>query len=109
MTTLPGAIAYKASLARQITDFASATKIFQHFEGSAQSPIVECPRCGEQYVLVEDVNASEQLREQDHRFLVKSLEGAHPLHTPCVVVRDPDGQLQESCSQLSAALAKKVA
>ncbi len=109
MPTISGAFGYKASMRQQIQDVSSSREFFREYECSVNPSTIECPRCGERYVLVEDVNAGEDVQKQDYLFLQKSVEASHPHHMACLVVRDPEGALHDRCAELAAALEKRAA
>lgn len=90
MATLFGAIAYKSHLVgKQVIQWED---VRQDVNGQ-RTVDVACPHCGELYGLIEEIGVSDDILEQDRRFLLKGLESVHPDHPPCVIVRDQQGVL----------------
>src|SRR5688572_18599426 len=91
MSILIGAVAYRAFRGddeRQQIDCLPMTR--QHSDG-ATSKEVSCPKCGEQYLLVEGSDASENMLQEDMEFLAKALSSGHPSHPERLLIRDPKG------------------
>jgi hypothetical protein len=109
MATLSGAIAYRESLADAIHNVSNSWEMLEDHGSSRETPIAECPDCGERYVLVEGMNTSDDTQEKDRKFLLTGLASTHPNHPACIVVRDPNHILRDLCNQVSEALTRRAA
>ena len=103
MPLLIGAIAYRALPSDEVEEQIGSWQMTGDYARGARSEHVFCPRCGEPYILVEGLDARDDLVQDDMEFLAKALSTGHPLHPAYMVIRDPEGVLYRRFNLQSAA------
>ena len=107
MPILIGAIAYRASPSDEVEEQIDSWQVPGDYARGARSEPVLCPRCSEPYILVEGIDAGDELVQDDMEFLPKALSTGHPSHPARMVMRDPDGVLYRHFKLHSTAAAEK--
>ena len=102
MPVLSGAIAYRASLIEKVAEQIVSWQKERDYDREAGTKRVLCPKCGEPYILVEGIDTSDDLIQDDQDFLAKALSTGHPSHPTQMVIRDPDDLLSHSQFTLPA-------
>jgi len=102
-----GAIAYRASPIDEVEEPIGSWQMMRDHGRGANSKHVLCPKCGEPYILVEGMDATGEILQDDMEFLAKALSTGHPSHPARMVIRDPDGMLYKHFNIQSTAAAEK--
>ena len=108
MPILIGAIAYRASPSDEVEEQIDSWEMADDYDGGASSKHVLCPKCGEPHILVEGIDATDEILQDDMEFLAKALSTGHLSHPARMVVRDPDGVLNRHFNLQSMTAAEKV-
>jgi len=108
MPMLIGAVAYRASLRDKVEEWMDPLKTPSDHDGGVSPTHVLCPKCSEPYILVEGLDATGDILQDDMEFLAKALSTGHPLHPAHMVIRDPDGVLCRHFNLQSTAAAEKI-
>ena len=108
MPILIGAIAYRALPSDEVEEQIGSRQMTGGYARGVSSEHLLCPRCGEAYNLVEGLDASDDVVQDDMEFLSKALSTGHPSHPARMLVRDPAGVLYRHFHLQSTAAAEKV-
>jgi hypothetical protein len=95
---------FAGAIALRVSSLDGFGKRFRSWEIAARKQtsdcVVQCPRCSEAYVLVEEIGAPDETVTDDLSFLTRGVASIHPHHSTYVLVRDPKGTLRRQFDQV---------